>query len=559
MLGEKKKRFQHESKVKWLKQTTTKNRLRNMRKKQKQSDKQSSAQGSVFYVKRNASQESQEYVLKIVQKKVLESLQTPDDTKEIFSNHLTTQPIPGFPQLISTKEGPRSESQKLIKVVSSQKIQQANCLQIGDLNRYVHNDLKLENILVGHKDSDIVYLIDFGLTQSYYTEEGIHSEKEYVRKFSGNFLFASLNSCRGNNKSRRDDIESAMYIMIYLLNDNYLPWCDIEKKYEQGMEFKDVLRERLEIEYTKRLFSMIPKELIQTLKNVLTLKFDQEPDYQEIINAISKTKQNYLGHSPSINIATKVQKIIHQENSKFEASERSVDRNNLNFKSKVLASGDNFCVSPARLNNGVVYSSKMFVQLLDSQDLGAKSPINFSSRAKSQLGASNRSVNPMNQFSDVSDKFQNYRMVRNNNDPSDEFKLNLDIPEKYDSRYSNLNNNPSSPLAQIRNRSQSFKKRSQFSKAIPNSQFAKKELRKNGFKGSSGKIENEKESDSLSECKDEDFEQEDIDEVINRKAFRIANLECQQNNIKLQGKSISKNQQNLYNLHVQQAQKYSTQ
>ena len=96
----------------------------------------------------------------------------------------------------------------------------------------MHNDLKLENILVGHKDSDVIYLIDFGLSQTYLNENGQHFEKEYVRKFSGNFLFASLNSCRGNNKSRRDDIESAIYIMIYLLNDNYLPWCDIEKKYE---------------------------------------------------------------------------------------------------------------------------------------------------------------------------------------------------------------------------------------------------------------------------------------------------------------------------------------
>jgi hypothetical protein len=57
-----------------------------------------------------------------------------------------------------------------------------------------------------------------------------HVEKEFIKKFSGNFLFASLNSCRGNNKSRRDDVESAIYIMIYLLNYNYLPWCDIERK-----------------------------------------------------------------------------------------------------------------------------------------------------------------------------------------------------------------------------------------------------------------------------------------------------------------------------------------
>jgi len=136
---------------------------------------------------------------------------------------------------------------------------------LRDLHKigYVHNDLKLENILIGHRDTDRIYLIDFGLAQSFIDENGFHLEKQYVRKFSGNFLFASLNSCRGNNKSRRDDMESVMYIMIYLLNDNYLPWCDIESRFiSQGMEFKDVLRERLEIEFTKRLFTMIPSNTI---------------------------------------------------------------------------------------------------------------------------------------------------------------------------------------------------------------------------------------------------------------------------------------------------------
>jgi len=34
--------------------------------------------------------------------------------------------------------------------------------------------------------------------------------------------------------------------------------------------------------------------LIQTLKNVLTLKFDQEPDYDSVINAIKKALNNYM-------------------------------------------------------------------------------------------------------------------------------------------------------------------------------------------------------------------------------------------------------------------------
>jgi len=71
---------------------------------------------------------------------------------------------------------------------------------------YIHNDLKLDNIIVGHKDPHQIYLIDFGLSCKYLNEDGSHVKKQYIEKFSGNFLFASLNSCRGNNKSRRDDI-----------------------------------------------------------------------------------------------------------------------------------------------------------------------------------------------------------------------------------------------------------------------------------------------------------------------------------------------------------------
>lgn len=137
---------------------------------------------------------------------------------------------------------------------------------------YVHNDLKLDNILVGHKDPQLIYLIDFGLTCKYLEEDDSHSKKKYIEKFSGNFLFASLNSCRGNNKSRRDDIQSVMYIMVYLLNKNYLPWCDFHKKFKDtSYEFKDFLRERLEIKYTKEVFRIIPKDLREMFKKVFTL------------------------------------------------------------------------------------------------------------------------------------------------------------------------------------------------------------------------------------------------------------------------------------------------
>lgn len=120
---------------------------------------------------------------------------------------------------------------------------------------YVHNDIKLENILIGKDDPSIVYIIDFGLTCKYLDQNQKHIEKEYIEKFTGNYLFASLNSCRGNNKSRRDDIQSIIYVMVYLLNDCKLPWSDFHKKFKgQNFEFRDYLKERLDIKYTKEVF-----------------------------------------------------------------------------------------------------------------------------------------------------------------------------------------------------------------------------------------------------------------------------------------------------------------
>ncbi len=58
---------------------------------------------------------------------------------------------------------------------------------------FLHNDLKLENILVGESDPESIYLIDFGLATRYIdplTQK--HVKKKQLCKFSGNFLFASI-------------------------------------------------------------------------------------------------------------------------------------------------------------------------------------------------------------------------------------------------------------------------------------------------------------------------------------------------------------------------------
>ena len=98
--------------------------------------------------------------------------------------------------------------------------------------------------MIGFKDPSILYLIDFGLTTRYLKDDGTHIEKENLGSFCGNFLFASINTCRGNNKSRRDDMQSAMYLMIYLMNGNKLPWSNFGTVFKD-YTFGEYLNERL--------------------------------------------------------------------------------------------------------------------------------------------------------------------------------------------------------------------------------------------------------------------------------------------------------------------------
>ena len=81
----------------------------------------------------------------------------------------------------------------------------------------------------------------------------VHKDIDKFHGFSGNYLFASAKSCQGFSKSRRDDIESILYLLIFLLNDNYLPWQINNGKFD----LQKLLRERNLKNYYKQLFDII--------------------------------------------------------------------------------------------------------------------------------------------------------------------------------------------------------------------------------------------------------------------------------------------------------------
>ena len=111
-----------------------------------------------------------------------------------------------------------------------------NNLTWGNFNSSYNNITNYNSInnIYNKLDIKTIFLIDFGLSCSFY-ENGL-SYKHYKIKtnlsFVGTLRYASLNSHKGIRQSRRDDLESMIYILIYFLKGK-LPWQDVKAKQKE--------------------------------------------------------------------------------------------------------------------------------------------------------------------------------------------------------------------------------------------------------------------------------------------------------------------------------------
>lgn len=150
---------------------------------------------------------------------------------------------------------------------------------------YVYRDLKPENIMIGYNNN--IYLVDFGMCISYmFNKKHIINTKK--KKFAGTLRYASINTHNGDLESRRDDLESLVYVLIYLMKGS-LPWCQtgIQNHYEVGKLKKDTNIQ----DYISDIKN--GKFISEFLKTVRNLKFDEEPNYCLLENYLNKfSKEN---------------------------------------------------------------------------------------------------------------------------------------------------------------------------------------------------------------------------------------------------------------------------
>ena len=154
-------------------------------------------------------------------------------------------------------------------------------------NHYIHRDIKPENFLIGKENTEkTIYLIDFGLAKRYrdeYTQ--IHIPLKENRNLTGTARYASCNAHNGLEQSRRDDMESIAYVILYFFRKK-LPW--------QGLKCKDKNEKHAKIKELKmsitpeKLFEGIPKEFADYLTMVKKLGFEDEPAYKSYIQMFNK-------------------------------------------------------------------------------------------------------------------------------------------------------------------------------------------------------------------------------------------------------------------------------
>ena len=145
----------------------------------------------------------------------------------------------------------------------------------------IHHDIKPKNFLIGRNYPNTIYLIDFGFAKKYRSSRtGKHIRFTNSKYFIGSLYYSSLNAIKCFESSRRDDLESLGYVLIFLARGGWTPWGNYINRKTMNREKYENLVRKIRLETTdENLCKGLPNEFIDYIKYTKKLNFEQEPDY----------------------------------------------------------------------------------------------------------------------------------------------------------------------------------------------------------------------------------------------------------------------------------------
>ena len=136
----------------------------------------------------------------------------------------------------------------------------------------IHRDIKPDNFWIGRKDPKVIYLIDFGLSKKYRSSITYkHIKFRITGQLTGSVRFASANALRGGEQSRRDDLESIGYMIIFFMRKK-LPWQGLTGNTKMD-RYKKVYKMKKNIR-PEDLCKGLPPQVTDYMRYVKKLGFD---------------------------------------------------------------------------------------------------------------------------------------------------------------------------------------------------------------------------------------------------------------------------------------------
>jgi serine/threonine protein kinase len=123
----------------------------------------------------------------------------------------------------------------------------------------------------------LVHLIDYGLAKRYKdVKTNAHIPWREGKNLTGTARYASVHTHLGGEQSRRDDLESLGYVLIYFYQ-GALPWQGLKAKTKK--QKYDLISNRKVTTPLEKLCKDMPFEFMSYIDYTRKLTFDGQPDY----------------------------------------------------------------------------------------------------------------------------------------------------------------------------------------------------------------------------------------------------------------------------------------
>lgn len=153
---------------------------------------------------------------------------------------------------------------------------------------FIHRDIKPNNFSISITNKHL-YIMDFGLSKKY-IKNGEHVSCGTIESVIGTLRYVSVNIHNGIEPSRRDDLESIGYILLYFLTHGCLPWQHLPKKSKKGNLNKLIgnIKQNVNLELFMKDY---PHFFLEYIKYCRGLAYDETPNYEYIYSLFPCTSE----------------------------------------------------------------------------------------------------------------------------------------------------------------------------------------------------------------------------------------------------------------------------